>query len=170
MHVAARVVAASRAGERHDCAGAGVGNFALERGDIDTVASDCDCADVCGRVGAAADRRDECDLVAFARLEAGFDIFLVDGEADRIVMPAEFGKFDDQLFPDIADGGAVGKLARQLGRMRALAQRREQFDRELLTVHLLSRYVMWPSCGSSSFSIARRHASVEPGSAAMNLP
>ena len=85
-----------------------------------------------GRVRAAADRRDECDLVAFARLEAGFDIFLVDGEADRIVMPAEFGKFDDQMFPDIADGGAVGKFTRQLGRMRALAQRREQFDREII--------------------------------------
>ena len=74
-----------------------------------------------------------------ARLEVGFDIFLVDGEADRIAMAAELGKFDDQLPPNVADGGAVGKLARQLGRVGALAQRREQFDRERIPLHLLSR-------------------------------
>ena len=94
------------------------------------VAADCNFADVRGRLSAAADWRNERDLVALARLEVAFDIFLVDGEADRIVMPAELGKFDDQLPPDVGDCGAVGKLARQLGGMRALAQRREQFDCE----------------------------------------
>ena len=130
--------------------------------------ADRDFADVGGRLRTAAHGRDECNLVAFARLEVTVDIFLVDGEAYRIVMSGQLGKFDDKPPPDFADRSAVGKLARQLGRMRPLAQRREQLDRE--RVHLLNRYVMWPSSGMSSFSIASRHASGEPGSAAMNLP
>src|SRR5208283_1475195 len=165
---AARVIAASRAGERHDCAGGRVGNFALERGNVDRIAADGYLADVCGRICPAADRRNERNLVAGARLEAAFDIFLVDGETDRVVMPAELGKFNDQLPPDVADCCAVGKLTAQLSRVRPLAQRREQLDRE--PAHRLSSQVMCPSWGMSSFSIASRHASGEPGSAATNLP
>src|SRR5277367_1854814 len=165
---AARVVAASGAGERDDRTGSRVGDFALERGDVDRVAADRDFADVGGRLCTAAHGRDECNLVTLARLEVRFDVFLVDGEADRIVMSGKLGKLDDQAPPDVADRGAVRKLARQLGRVRSLAQRREQLDRE--RVHLLNRYVMWPSSGMSSFSIASRHASGEPGSAATNLP
>src|SRR5208283_5699661 len=108
---AARVVAASGAGERDDCTGSGVGNFALERGDVDRVAPDRDFADIGGRLRTAAHRRNERDLVTFARFEVGFDIFLVDGEADGIVMSGKLGKFDNQAPPDLADCSAVGKLA-----------------------------------------------------------
>src|SRR5208282_393401 len=106
------------------------------------MAADGDFAEVRGRVraaavGAAADGRNEGNLVAHPRLEAALDIFMVDGEAYRVVNPAERGKFADQMPPDLADGCAVGKLARQLGRMRPLAKRREQLDRE--PVHRLSR-------------------------------
>src|SRR5208282_400620 len=101
------------------------------------MAADGDFADVRwrvrgGAVGTAADGRNEGNLVAGARLEAAFDVFLVNGEAYRVMVPAECGKFADQMPPDLADGGAVGKFARQLGRMRPLAKRREQFDRELV--------------------------------------
>src|SRR5271155_3838898 len=89
---AARVVAPSRASERDDRTGSRVGNFALERGDIDRVAPDCDFADVGGRLCTAAHGRDECYLVAFARLEVTVDIFLVDGEAYGIVMASKLGK------------------------------------------------------------------------------
>src|ERR1700689_680580 len=78
-HGAAGVVAASRAGERHDRAGGRVGDLALERGHVDGTAADCDFADAGGYRSAAADRWDECYLVALARFEVAFDIFLVDG-------------------------------------------------------------------------------------------
>src|SRR5208283_1892532 len=106
------------------------------------MAADGDFADVRGRVpaaaaGTAADWRNESNLVARPRLEAAVHIFLVDREAYRVVIPVERWEFSDQMPPDLADGCAGGKFARQLGRMRPLAKRREQFDRE--PVHRLSR-------------------------------
>src|ERR1019366_6816889 len=96
------------------------------------MAGDGDFADVRGRVRAAADGWNKGNLVPHPRLEAFVDIFLVDGEAYGVVMAAERGKFADQMPPDLADGCAVGKFARQLGSTRPLAKRREQFDRELV--------------------------------------
>jgi len=96
------------------------GDLALECGDVDWLAADCDPADSRGG-NAAAHRRNECDLVALMRFEITFDVFLVDGEADRIMMPAERGELADQVLPDFCDRGAVGKIADQLGGMRTFA-------------------------------------------------
>jgi hypothetical protein len=59
------------------------------------------------------------------RSEITLDVLLVDGEADRIMMPAERGKLAYQMLPDFLDRGAVGKIADQLGGMGAFAERRE---------------------------------------------
>src|SRR5579863_1523054 len=102
------------------------------------------------------------------RPEIAFDVFLIDCEADRIMMPRERGKLADQMLPDLLDGGAFGEFADQLGGVGAFAKGREQFEGE--TIHLLSRETMWPISGRINFSIASRHPSGEPGSAAINLP
>src|SRR5689334_5744154 len=101
------------------------------------------------------------------------DVFLVDGETDRITVTLEGRKLRLQPRPDLRDRRVVRIVARQFGHPRALAQSGEESDRE--AVHFgfakgFARSTRWPISGRINFSMARRHPPVEPGSAARSFP
>src|SRR5579875_708204 len=166
-HAASGIIDPRSAGEGRRRSGARIGDRALQLLEIDFPGDNLHRSEP-GRLAAAADRRDECNLVAAARPVVAIDVLVIHRESDAVMMTGELREFRQQALPYFIDRDAVGKLAIDFPGARPLAERGEQFYRD--PVHRPRRCAIWPSSGNSSFSRPSRHAAGDPGKATTILP